>query len=227
MRSTVVSVCPYCEECKGEATLRCAKCHVVDYCSRDCQKKNWPRHKERCQPHNLPLFDIDIVNAARKLATRTDLPHIELGSDKFVWSILTPEIVLASPTRTPSTSLAVEEVVDGALLDHMSGFYRTVHDRGDSTIFLYAYLVDMARVVGHIQLFPDRTFRTFLYHRLLAFPVHTLPPVLRPDARQEGDDFLYAVAKYGPKENGHIEPQIVLNAALERLKKQDHGDATK
>eukprot|EP01094_Clydonella_sp_ATCC50884_P011038 TRINITY_DN20839_c0_g1_i1.p1 TRINITY_DN20839_c0_g1~~TRINITY_DN20839_c0_g1_i1.p1 ORF type:complete len:295 (-),score=62.46 TRINITY_DN20839_c0_g1_i1:112-996(-) len=33
---------------------RCARCSVAGYCSRECQRKDWPLHKTRCQAQVLP-----------------------------------------------------------------------------------------------------------------------------------------------------------------------------
>lgn len=32
----------------------CARCHITQYCSRDCQKKDWNAHKTTCKETNLP-----------------------------------------------------------------------------------------------------------------------------------------------------------------------------
>jgi hypothetical protein len=37
-----------CRECYGAAGLRCSKCVVVWYCSRECQKEDWKKHKKMC-----------------------------------------------------------------------------------------------------------------------------------------------------------------------------------
>lgn len=37
-----------CGECNASATKKCSKCQKVYYCSRDCQVKHWPMHKENC-----------------------------------------------------------------------------------------------------------------------------------------------------------------------------------
>ena len=29
---------------------KCARCHSITYCSRECQVKDWPRHREYCIP---------------------------------------------------------------------------------------------------------------------------------------------------------------------------------
>ncbi|KAG2067527.1 hypothetical protein BDR04DRAFT_844811 [Suillus decipiens] len=39
-----------CTQCRMilEKPLKCAKCKSIWYCSKECQKKNWPTHKLRC-----------------------------------------------------------------------------------------------------------------------------------------------------------------------------------
>ena len=39
---------PKCEECGAIATQRCSRCKMAWYCSRDCQLRNWPKHKQIC-----------------------------------------------------------------------------------------------------------------------------------------------------------------------------------
>ena len=36
------------DDCKNRAGKICAKCRVVAYCSRDCQSKDWARHRPEC-----------------------------------------------------------------------------------------------------------------------------------------------------------------------------------
>lgn len=40
---------PKCEECGDPATQRCSKCKVAWYCSRDCQLRQWKKHKAICK----------------------------------------------------------------------------------------------------------------------------------------------------------------------------------
>ena len=41
-----------CDTCgNGKATMRCSRCHLVHYCSRECQVKAWKQeHKSECEP---------------------------------------------------------------------------------------------------------------------------------------------------------------------------------
>eukprot|EP01147_Barroeca_monosierra_P009682 gene9683-1893_t len=56
-------------KCTKESTKRCARCKVVFYCSRDCQRNHWARHKHDCHlftavPEKLdPKEQEDMVKA--------------------------------------------------------------------------------------------------------------------------------------------------------------------
>ena len=39
---------PICEECGEPATQRCSRCKLAWYCSRDCQMRQWKKHKKLC-----------------------------------------------------------------------------------------------------------------------------------------------------------------------------------
>lgn len=40
---------PKCEECGAMATQRCSRCKMAWYCTRDCQLRQWKKHKQICQ----------------------------------------------------------------------------------------------------------------------------------------------------------------------------------
>ncbi|KOS46579.1 hypothetical protein ACN38_g2487 [Penicillium nordicum] len=42
-------VCGKDEEAKGSALRNCSRCHKAKYCSRDCQKADWKKHKKVCK----------------------------------------------------------------------------------------------------------------------------------------------------------------------------------
>ena len=39
---------PICAVCGAAATQRCSKCKQAWYCSRDCQLRDWKKHKPIC-----------------------------------------------------------------------------------------------------------------------------------------------------------------------------------
>lgn len=39
--------CSVCSQ-PSEALKQCSLCHDISYCSQDCQRKDWPRHKSEC-----------------------------------------------------------------------------------------------------------------------------------------------------------------------------------
>ena len=47
--------CSKTEEELGAALLKCAKCHSVRYCNKECQRKDWKTHKHCCgKPKSVP-----------------------------------------------------------------------------------------------------------------------------------------------------------------------------
>jgi hypothetical protein len=51
-QTPVVPCCLACSKTSGEggvALSRCSRCHEARYCSRECQIKDFPRHKNVCK----------------------------------------------------------------------------------------------------------------------------------------------------------------------------------
>jgi len=56
-------LCEICLEKLGE--YKCGRCSTGKYCSQECQKVDWPRHKQAC---NKPLYEItQVKELAKKL----------------------------------------------------------------------------------------------------------------------------------------------------------------
>jgi len=48
-RSELSETLKKCRVCaKDDAAFMCSKCRKVRYCSAECQKLNWPTHKDSC-----------------------------------------------------------------------------------------------------------------------------------------------------------------------------------
>lgn len=52
-----------CAYCHKEGTIyNCTTCELIAYCSKECQKADWPRHKEDCSPKNVNTVLFIIVD---------------------------------------------------------------------------------------------------------------------------------------------------------------------
>ncbi|KAK3874343.1 hypothetical protein Pcinc_020730 [Petrolisthes cinctipes] len=88
----VVGVCGW---CKGVAETKCTGCRAVYYCSRECQKKGWPHHKDNCRPvtvsknkecgrflvasRDLSVDDLVLTEAPLVLGPKPDTEPLCLG----------------------------------------------------------------------------------------------------------------------------------------------------
>ena len=53
---------------------KCSKCHAITYCSRECQKADWPRHGWNC----VPVMVTEITGKGRGLVASKDIKIGEL-----------------------------------------------------------------------------------------------------------------------------------------------------
>ena len=61
-----------CAVCRAAASTFCARCKLTPYCSADCQRAHYSRHKAVCVAHAPPPADRDGVARARALASRLE-----------------------------------------------------------------------------------------------------------------------------------------------------------
>jgi hypothetical protein len=65
----VINVCANCDRCKngvGSEHLECSRCKAVSYCSVECKKAHWPKHKKACK--------LVTCQHCKKLETSTKFP---------------------------------------------------------------------------------------------------------------------------------------------------------
>ncbi len=62
----VINLESNCDGCKKsfspDALKSCSSCHQATYCGRECQKKHWPLHKQRCKFTTNPLLLADYAD---------------------------------------------------------------------------------------------------------------------------------------------------------------------
>lgn len=101
MSSHHSSVCAYCNKI-STTFKRCSSCKKVRYCSKDCQKNDWPSHKNECPPPKPKMDPSDLKKIIFKQKfcsqlsflkdTKSDkhimVGYIDLDSEEFCLSLI-------------------------------------------------------------------------------------------------------------------------------------------
>ncbi|KAF7364396.1 hypothetical protein MSAN_01100300 [Mycena sanguinolenta] len=58
------TTCMKTEKDLGQPMRKCGKCHVVWYCSKECQTKHWPKHKPICGEAGIPKLIRSLLSNA-------------------------------------------------------------------------------------------------------------------------------------------------------------------
>eukprot|EP00111_Clytia_hemisphaerica_P024600 TCONS_00072530-protein len=53
-----------CYVCGSTLAKQCTGCHTISYCGKDCQKKDWPFHKNSCKSRGVNVIDLLIKEGA-------------------------------------------------------------------------------------------------------------------------------------------------------------------
>jgi hypothetical protein len=96
----VVDTLMICKRCNTWArSQKCGSCGITYYCSRECQAKDWPRHKTLCRQTNEPAQLVaSLFGEMRKqVRDRFESDHLELG--KLYLIDATPESAMRSTQR--------------------------------------------------------------------------------------------------------------------------------
>ncbi|KZT56087.1 hypothetical protein CALCODRAFT_497779 [Calocera cornea HHB12733] len=86
--------CRYCGKTKEEVKLQlCAGCGLHRYCSKDCQKKAWPKHKEMCRQNQRNMALPDKQPGLKKLNsfTQKHKPHLHVAGIRALGVMDDPE----------------------------------------------------------------------------------------------------------------------------------------
>ncbi|KAF5854000.1 hypothetical protein GGP41_006766 [Bipolaris sorokiniana] len=73
--------------CQAHAVLVCSGCHMVQYCSKDCQAADWSRHKKGCKsPFMKDTWEPEWYRNGRQPAFISEGPsHAGFGNRKYLW----------------------------------------------------------------------------------------------------------------------------------------------
>ncbi len=59
-----------CPDPRSASLSKCSRCEAVAYCSRECQKQDWPTHKTRCCKGLRGTQEAELVNATKTMLER-------------------------------------------------------------------------------------------------------------------------------------------------------------
>jgi len=68
----ILKVVP-CYVCDKPTTTRCSRCSGVNYCSRECRRADWPRHKKECIDSGKTGKDKSVDDGGNKALDETSV----------------------------------------------------------------------------------------------------------------------------------------------------------
>ena len=113
-----------CGFCGREASLKCAKCQLIFYCSRKCQKKNYGQHENNCVDFYLNKFKPVVAKQSN------DAPQASISDDMYKyfgkkWSTLKTrhssyklKLIADQSNDVPQASIS-----DGKYIESTSSIY--------------------------------------------------------------------------------------------------------
>jgi len=123
-----------CAVCGVNAQLRCAKCHVVHYCSREHQQANWATHKLSCGQD-------DVIRSAYNILADTVALNLDVEITTFDRFACKRFQVFVANTHSESKNMACAIIAEGEILMKMLALRKTRQTR----LAVY-YLFLLARI---------------------------------------------------------------------------------
>lgn len=84
----IIFVCCICQN-TNEKMSKCGICHQAHYCSKECQRKDWPRHKILCSPKLYKEVKYE-RNILHKILGN-QLFHEKLYTLTYFWELMKPK----------------------------------------------------------------------------------------------------------------------------------------
>lgn len=94
------SICVYCQLTNID-TMKCGRCKIATYCTKECQKAHWKEHKKQCCPEETP--------AGEKAATNEIIIKPVTGQEMFNTDTYQKLVVFSGK---PPKGVAVNELFD-------------------------------------------------------------------------------------------------------------------
>lgn len=102
-----------CQNCGQDAFLRCTRCKSIQYCSRECQRRDWGVHKLGCEilqgmiakTIDQDTLDIEVLNPRtdRKLSTHGENTHVVMEMNDHVAKCLQLMKLSSTPIKMQTT----------------------------------------------------------------------------------------------------------------------------
>jgi len=93
-----------CEACKSLAGKRCSGCYMAWYCCGECQREDWPNHKESCKAIKKEYLEVkDLYNSWSALQTNSyQVVRIKISYVESVLHINNKDNTISGPMETGS-----------------------------------------------------------------------------------------------------------------------------
>ena len=155
---------------------KCAKCHAITYCGKECQKADWLRHKLNC----VPVMVTDIPGKGRGLVAARD---IKMGEEIFKDK---PSIRLPSLENTgPDTSESLMKQIENLPSEAKSLFYKLDYRKSKS--FLLDAPLEMDMFYNNCTILGNETL-LYLNRSLINHSCAPNSAVGSADVPKEGED---------------------------------------